>query len=124
MSEEMDALYRRLPFLKCKGLCSESCGPVFMSAIEWQRIIERLGYEPKGDETLRCPMLKGNSCIVYDIRPMICRLWGMAKPMRCPWACVPAKWITRPAAHGLLAEAERISAEHGIRVPAAHEVEA
>lgn len=117
MTYEMDALYGDLPFLKCKGLCAESCGPVLMSAAEWQRIIDRLGYEPKGDETLICPMLEEGRCSVYDIRPMICRLWGMTKQMRCPWGCMPAKWITKPAGQGFLAEADRLSTEHGIRVP-------
>lgn len=28
-------------------------------------------------------------CQIYDARPMICRLWGVFRAMRCPHGCVP-----------------------------------
>ena len=36
------------------------------------------------------------SCMAYKIRPAVCRIWGcMDTPlMRCPYGCVPTRWIT------------------------------
>lgn len=28
-------------------------------------------------------------CSVYDVRPMVCRLWGLVPSMRCPYGCKP-----------------------------------
>ena len=34
---------------------------------------------------LTCPLLdKHGKCMVYTVRPMICRLFGSAKSMKCP----------------------------------------
>ena len=79
-----------------------------MSRIEWSRITNRLGYTPAGDETLICPMLSGNHCNVYAIRPLICRLWGLTPKMRCPWGCEPERWLSEPETRELLAEMERL----------------
>lgn len=38
-----------------------------------------------------CPALTADErCGVYEVRPMVCRLWGAAEPMPCPWGCRPA----------------------------------
>lgn len=45
------------------------------------------------DDTLEvcheCSMMDNGRCAVYDIRPMICRLWGLSEDMPCPYGCVP-----------------------------------
>jgi Fe-S-cluster containining protein len=35
-------------------------------------------------------------CKAYDIRPLVCRLWGCIDHpmMRCPFGCVPTRWVT------------------------------
>jgi hypothetical protein len=34
------------------------------------------------------------TCAVYDVPPMICRLWGIAEAMRCPHGCRPTgDWL-------------------------------
>lgn len=92
---ELEALYAELPSLSCRGLCTDSCGPISMSRIEWQRICRR-----SRSETLTllpdmtCPMLDDGRCSVYDIRPMICRLWGLVETMTCPWGCKPDRYLT------------------------------
>jgi uncharacterized protein len=72
----IDRIYARLPTIACRGKCQESCGPIYMS--------------------LRCPMLcrESGKCRVYDIRPVICRLWGLVESMLCPWGCRPARVLT------------------------------
>lgn len=108
---ELDALYATLPRLDCRGWCSASCGPIATSARERARIEERerraLTAEDPGPH---CSMLtETQRCRVYEIRPMICRLWGLVKGMPCPYGCRPDGGLL-PDSEGkrLLLEAERI----------------
>lgn len=108
---QLEALYAELPSMECRGLCSESCGPVMMSRLEWQAICRRIGREPRATATLTCPMLSEHRCTVYDIRPTICRLWGLVddETMRCPHGCVPDRWLTREEGYAFLRRAREIS---------------
>jgi Fe-S-cluster containining protein len=109
----IDLIYSRLPRLECQGKCQGSCGPIAMSRAEWTRIIERLGYAPKGNPSLVCPMLckASGKCSVYDIRPLICRLWGMVKAMPCPWGCNPSRWVSDKEAAAMLAKLHEIEVD-------------
>jgi hypothetical protein len=113
----IDAIHAALPTLRCQGKCQECCGPVMMTRPEWERIIERLGYEPRGDASLVCPMLDRATgrCRVYDIRPTICFLWGMVRSMACPWGCVPSRWLSEREGHELLERVARVAAREGGR---------
>lgn len=106
----MDALYAELPTMKCRGLCFDHCGPIVLSAEEWQRIKERKGNVQAGPDHV-CPMLNpAGRCTVYEIRPMICRLWGVVDSMRCPHGCKPeAGYLTVEEGFDFLARAEGIS---------------
>jgi hypothetical protein len=108
----IDALYAKVPEIECKGLCQESCGPILMSRVEWKRITRRVGDAARHLRPgLTCPMLAPNGrCRVYSNRPLICRLWGVAEGMPCPWGCVPERYLTDVEAGKLLAEAGRIGA--------------
>lgn len=107
---QIDAITATLPTLDCQKQCQECCGPIAMSGIEWRRIVQRLGYAPNGDDSLICPMLCRDSglCRVYDIRPLICRLWGLVKDMACPFGCEPQRWLTDDEAHDYLRRVARI----------------
>lgn len=88
----LDALYAELPdAMGCKGKCVASCGSVAMTAPEQQRIRARGVRVPRarvfGDAG--CPALVDGRCSVYDIRPLICRLWGASDHLPCPFGCVP-----------------------------------
>lgn len=109
----IDRIYAGLPTLTCKGKCQECCGPIAMSRAEWDRIVVRLGFEPRGDPSLVCPMLCRSSgrCTVYDIRPIICRLWGMVRAMACPHGCTPSRWLTDVEAARLIAKVQGIGNE-------------
>lgn len=107
----LDSLYAELPTLDCKGLCSNSCGPVFMSRLEWKRITDKLGREPKGGADLTCPMLTCmGRCSVYDERPMLCRLWGLVESMPCVYGCKPERVLTDDEGHELLRRAAEAGA--------------
>lgn len=88
----LDRLYASLPTIACKGLCADSCGPIAMTPAEFGRIAERTGSEPVAT-TMTCPLLANERCTVYDIRPTICRLWGVVESMPCPHGCVPSRWL-------------------------------
>jgi Fe-S-cluster containining protein len=104
----LDKLYAELPTITCRGECAESCGPIQMSGIEWQRIVKKLGYTPRGNpSTLACPMLTNGRCSVYAIRPMICRLWALVEEMACPWGCKPdPRYLTYREGLEFLAKAQ------------------
>lgn len=104
----LERLYARIPSLACKPGCTDCCGPVCMSRVEWKRICDRLGYEPRGDASLNCPMIAGGRCVVYDLRPAICRLYGTVKgKLECPHV-KPERWLTDAEARVILREAGRI----------------
>ena len=96
-------LYARLPRLECKQLCQKYCGPIAMSRVEWNRICNRLDDSPRGGPDIVCPMLADGLCTVYDIRPVICRLFRLVKAMQCQHGCVPERWLSDDEARNLLA---------------------
>jgi len=81
-----------------------------MSRVEWQRIIEAVGHEPIGSEDLTCPLLSDGRCTVYEIRPTICRLWGMVDAMPCVFGCQPTRLLSRDQGYEFLERAGRIGA--------------
>lgn len=92
--DTLDALYARLPALECRGKCQHSCAAsVDMSDVERARILAEASLRmPSRDEApgacIALTML--GACVVYPVRPMICRLWGVTDAMRCPHGCRPA----------------------------------
>lgn len=96
---DMQQVYDMLPPMECKGLCQESCGPLEMSARERQRLAENgIKLEERHAAVKRlmeggeytCPALTPEGqCGVYEIRPLICRLWGMVEGMPCEFGCIP-----------------------------------
>ena len=102
----IDTIYAKLPTLHCQRKCQQSCSPILMTRLEWMRIKKRLGYAPKASLEEMCPMLNQTtgSCMVYGIRPLICRIYGLVEKMRCPWGCVPDRWLSDQEAAELMAE--------------------
>lgn len=84
---------KKLPFVKRKGLCQESCSAAPCTLAE----AEKLGSLPaegwaEGDE-LTCAWLgKDGRCSTYETRPLICRLFGAVQGMECPHGCRPRRW--------------------------------
>jgi hypothetical protein len=107
---ELDALYQTLPHLECQGFCHDSCGPIEMSVREQARIIERARKPITCNKGASCSMLtEDRRCSVYDIRPIICRLWGLVRSMPCPYGCRPEGGLLSDAEGArLIAEADRI----------------
>lgn len=95
---ELEAIYAEVPdMLDCKGLCHDSCGPINLTKREYQRI-DMCGVQiPAVSEVVNkpswsCPALTSdNRCSVYDVRPLICRLYGSVdiQSLKCQHGCVP-----------------------------------
>jgi hypothetical protein len=86
----LEELYAKLPKIDCQGYCHHSCGPLAMSLREQQRIEEAAGERPECPPGGYCSMLTDDKrCSVYEIRPMVCRLWGLVEQMPCRFGCVP-----------------------------------
>lgn len=100
MDRALNEIYKMIPNMPaCTGACSDACGPIAMTAGEWERIIRYKGHVPQLRDKMTCPMLSPTGkCTVYTVRPYICRLWGTVKEMRCPQGCEPERWLTRAEA--------------------------
>jgi hypothetical protein len=108
LDARLDALYERIPTLPCKGICFDSCGPIAMSNRERARIETGLRsvHVVQRNGVSACSMLDQHGrCSCYDIRPAICRLWGVAEGMECPYGCKPERYLTRTEAMMILGEA-------------------
>lgn len=104
------ALYERLPPLQCQGLCSASCYSLVQTPTERDMIAERTGVQLQTVQVGPCPALTMlRRCGVYDVRPLLCRLWGLGESplLRCPYGCEPEggrltdvevdEWLARAA---------------------------
>jgi Fe-S-cluster containining protein len=118
---ELDKLYSSLPALTCKGLCHVSCGVVAASELEHRRITAAGStITPPAGETdskdtssvalANCPALGPlRNCTIYDIRPLICRVWGLGDRLRCPFGCVPDRVLSSVEVWDLIARIEQLS---------------
>lgn len=106
---ELDELYRSIPNVHCKGKCQAYCGPIFMSGEEWKRIKQHGPVAKLNGDSLTCPLLIEGRCSVYAIRPLVCRLWGAVKVMRCQFGCKPDRWVSDEEATRLLRRADALS---------------
>lgn len=138
-NSELDAIYDSLPRLDCQKKCQECCGPLLVPKIEWQRIEEAGKFVPlaslervelhtwfkfmgkhnlvamQPDENMSCRLLMPISgrCTVYPIRPLICRIWGCVKWMRCPHGCLPERWMSQEEVKDLFARVLAIQSSTG-----------
>lgn len=91
--KELYTIYELIPNFDCK-CCGQCCGPINWSLIE-DILIK--GYMKEHDikyikwdveqyikNGLLCPYFKNNKCIIYDVRPLICRLQGHTEKLPCP----------------------------------------
>lgn len=127
-SSQLDRLYSRLPRINCKRKCFDACGPIAMTELEANRIKkevpsfdgrpmevklesgQRVMMNGFVSDCLTCPLLTPDGlCSQYAIRPMVCRIWGLVKEMRCHFGCTPERWVSSRESHRLFSEAERIS---------------
>lgn len=119
--EKLEALYKRIPELDCKGLCHPSCSIVPAEELEIKRARKRMSCNPfrlsnKDLEVAKttgkipsCGALKDNRCTIYSVRPAICRLYGAAEGLECHFGCEPKKpKLSRQEAYSIIREIREI----------------
>jgi hypothetical protein len=107
-ADTLQAIYDAIPKIDCQRKCIEACGPILMSSAELIRISAVVKPPTFHPETLTCSKLQAQECSIYSLRPLICRLWGVVKRMRCPFGCQPERWLSERESRELLARAERL----------------
>jgi Fe-S-cluster containining protein len=118
-------LYERIPehALTCRGLCHDSCGTIAFSQAEARHIAYRHGSPPmangftrggfrESDDIMCDKLTPTKRCSIYEDRPMICRVYGLLRRMRCPHGCVPSEWMSDDDVVNLLLELDAIEGRH------------
>ncbi len=129
MSHQLKKLYKKIPKIKCKGLCHPQCTIIGVSKIERKIIIDKLMFDPFmeiqqedplkkkymqsitkcSEDSIRCPMLNmENKCNIYEDRPFVCRIYGVSKMLPCEYGCEPEEWISQMDAAKLKHEIEKL----------------
>lgn len=119
--KKLQAIYKQIPDIECKGLCHKSCTIVPAAKFEIQRAKERMGgknpfnpmYAVKGLKQEKpvipsCIALKEGKCSIYTARPAICRLYGAAEGLECPFGCKPKRYLSKQEAYQLIREVEAL----------------
>jgi len=85
-------IYRRIPDFNCAPKCNQCCGPVPWAIVEHRVITKWMterGVEERFTETMfdSCPYIKDNKCSIYEIRPILCRIFGVVDTpkLMCPY---------------------------------------
>lgn len=115
--EKLEQIYKKIPTVECKGLCHQGCTIIPAEEIEIKKARKRLGYNPfristkniedagKTGKVPSCGALKNNRCTIHSIRPAICRLYGAAEGLECPFGCKPKQQeLSRQEAYSLIRE--------------------
>ena len=116
IDRRLDELYATLPKLDCQGLCTGACGPLLIERHEFRRLTEaNNGQKPFFDAfKSRCSLLVDGKCTQYDIRPSICRLWGLIKDeLECPYGCVPERWLSNEEARRFTEKVQKAAGHKG-----------
>ncbi len=110
LEAQLLAIYASVPAINCQRLCHGSCGPIVMSGLEWERLAEAHGGRACSDD-LVCPHLERASglCGAYEVRPLICRLWGATERLRCEFGCEPSRVLSDAEVEALVASVEALT---------------
>lgn len=104
---QIEKICASVPTITCKGFCHYSCRGVQLSVTESHNIRKRTGVLFRGNLPDRvCPLLDRETklCTVHDIRPLVCRLWGVTERMQCPHDCGPERLLTYEEEYAILNE--------------------
>ena len=87
----MNSLLNIPPHTRCRN-CGECCGPVPATPEEIKAIRDYLKEFPEiarlvtqNTSRINCPFHDSNKkrCMIYPVRPLLCRLMGVVKGMKC-----------------------------------------
>lgn len=118
--KKLNEIYAKIPDIECQGLCHPSCTIVPAAKIEIKRARGRMGKNPFNPlqavknltqeipKIPTCAALKDGRCSIYTARPAICRLYGVAEGLECPFGCKPKKFISKQEAYAIVREVEAL----------------
>jgi Fe-S-cluster containining protein len=111
-------IYNNLPEIECQGNCYAQCSVL---PFVYQAELDNIGFNPnfktqedyikhykekhenESNGCITCPMLDSNKrCKIYDKRPLICRLFGAVEHMKCPFGCIPSRYLTDAEANEII----------------------
>lgn len=75
-----------LPPMTCDRGCGECCGPVPCTETEFQRVrryVEDKRVVPADQGEGTCPFYQEGQCAVYQVRPVVCRVFGYIDKLLC-----------------------------------------
>lgn len=85
-------IYSMIPYFDCKH-CHKCCGPIiwfepeellirdFLQKNNIKRVIWTKDEFKKNE--MKCPYLSNDKCIIYEVRPIVCRLQGNIPELKC-----------------------------------------
>ena len=92
--EQLNGIYAKVPEAVC-ARCGRCCGPIGFTVLEEKNIekyLEDEGIDVSAcvvgrtkDQVFafttdhKCPFLKDNECIIYPVRPIVCRIFGVIR---------------------------------------------
>lgn len=109
----LEEIWRKIPEIECK-MCGKCCGPHFWFYAEYLVIkdyLQKRGLKERFAKSLfdLCPYLDENKkCIIYEVRPTICRLFGVVEGLECPYVRAE-RYLTRKEAYEILSEVENLA---------------
>ena len=100
--EKLRELYGKIPVMKCIEGCTDCCGTVPFSREEWEAVEDK---RPPPATGIKCPYAD-RGCDIYELRPMMCRLFGAAKleSLRFPHGCRPEKLLSAAETSEIMSE--------------------
>ena len=107
-------IYSRIPKLRCKENCGKCCGVHHWFYAEWLVITDWLKKHGRTELFAKsifdpCPYLdERRRCTIYEVRPTICRLYGVVETLRCPYV-KPERYLTEEEARQILNEVVELS---------------
>lgn len=103
-------IYEKIPKVTgCKKGCTECCGPVPCTKQEFDAILdipEKFApvCDEQGNRFPVCRFKSDDGCLVYEDRPIICRLLGAVNDvgMACPYGATSVRLLSSRAAGRLI----------------------
>lgn len=108
---QMRWLYEQIPSSQCAvGDCADSCTAIAMSPLEARMVERATGLKQEAflayldDGCTACPLLQEDgACGAYDVRPIVCRLFGVVPEMACSTpGCKPPQVLSSAEGFAIL----------------------